>query len=118
MQVQTDPLSASNHIHLHCSFNDPLMKDQHSEQRPLPMVLSRTHKKRKLDATDGSDRSQRAVAVIEECEDLWFEDGNIILIAQGIGFKVRQLLMIYIYARFNDATGVSGNPVSVFRGFQ
>lgn len=52
------------------------------------MLLERDPKKRKLVESDGLEISPPVLPPFKRHENLWFEDGNIILIAGGIGFKV------------------------------
>ncbi|TCD70994.1 hypothetical protein EIP91_000492 [Steccherinum ochraceum] len=60
-------------------------------------------KKRKLDdAGIMSHGDEAEVVITRRCETLWFEDGNIILVADGIGFKLYKGILTRHSPLFNS----------------
>ncbi|TFY73272.1 hypothetical protein EWM64_g10740 [Hericium alpestre] len=46
-----------------------------------------------------------------QCNELWFEDGNIILVAEGVGYRVHRSMLCIHSEIFNDIFGVA-DPAS------
>ena len=81
-------------------------------------LMNRAAKKRKHDcmSTSSTPNSDASAGIRKKHPEFWFEDGNIILVAQDVEFKVYKCPLIKQSPVFRDMLSLPQGPDSALEG--